>query len=137
LNSPDEAGGGDMTTTSSDPGLQLRPMVHVADLAASIAFYRQLGGEIIHGGQDTDWVLMQLGTVQIGLVARPPDAQRGEGQVELTFGAAMPLEELEGRLHRAGFRVAEVTTDRDFGEQLLVRTPDDLLIKITEREPED
>ena len=117
--------------------LQLRPLVHVRDMTASVAFYEHLGGEIIHGGQDTDWVLMQLCTVQIGLVARPPDAQRGEGQVELTFGAAMPLDELERRLHRAGFRVAEVTTDRDFGEQLLVRTPDGLLIKIAQREPEN
>ena len=126
-----------MTTTSSDPGLQLRPMVHVADLAASIAFYEQLGGEVIHGGPESDWVLMQLGAVQIGLIAHAPDARRREGAVELTFNAAMRLDELERQLRRAGFRTAEMTRDRDFGEQLQVRTPDGLLIKITQREPED
>lgn len=126
-----------MVTAHTDPGLHLRPMVHVADMAASIAFYRQLGGEIIHGDQESDWVLFQLGLIQIGLVARPPDAARGESPVELTFGAAMPLAELEQRLHRAGFPVAEVATDRDFGEQLRVRTPDGLLIKINQREPEE
>ena len=124
-----------MITVGSDPALYLRPMLHVADLAASITFYEQLGGEIIHGGRDTDWVLMQLGSVQIGLVTRPPDRARGEDAVELTFDTAMPLTELESRLHRAGFPVAEVDTDRDFGEQLHVRTPDGLLIKISQREP--
>ena len=117
--------------------LHLQPLVHVADLAASIAFYEQLGGAVVHGGRDSDWVLMQLGTVQIGLVARPPDTARGESTVELHFGAAVPLEELERRLHRAGFPVAEVVADRDRGEQLRVRTPDGLLIKISQREPED
>jgi catechol 2,3-dioxygenase-like lactoylglutathione lyase family enzyme len=111
-------------------------MVHVDDVAASIAFYEQLGAEIVHGGRDSEWVLLQLGTVQIGLLARRPDAARGETPVELHFGSAMPLEQLERRLHRAGFPVAEVTTDRDFGEQLRVRTPDGLLIRISQREPD-
>lgn len=126
-----------MATARSDPGLHLRPMVHVADMAASIAFYRQLGGEIIHGGRESDWVLIQLGPIQLGLIAGPADTARGESPVELMFSAEMPLDELERQLHRAGFRVAEVTTDHNFGDQLQVRTPDGLLIKITQREPED
>jgi catechol 2,3-dioxygenase-like lactoylglutathione lyase family enzyme len=126
-----------MATSVRDPGLFLQPMVHVDDLAASITFYEQLGGEVIHGGRDTPWVLMQLGTVQIGLVARPPETDNGESVVELHFGAAMPLDQLERRLHRAGFPVAEVTTDEVLGEQLRVRTPDGLLIKISQREAGD
>jgi catechol 2,3-dioxygenase-like lactoylglutathione lyase family enzyme len=127
-----------MSAARSGPGLHVRPMVHVADLAVSIAFYQQLGGEIIHGDPErSSWVLIQLGPVQIGLIARPPDASRGEAPVELTFGAEIPLDELERRLHHAGFRVAEVTTDEDFGEQLQVRSPDGLLIKISQREPEN
>ncbi|WP_250001955.1 VOC family protein [Actinoplanes sp. M2I2] len=122
--------------TPTDPGLLLRPMLHVDDLAASIAFYRQLGGEVIHGGEDTDWVLLQLGTIQIGLLRRPPDRARGEDTVELTFDAAMPLAELESQLHRAGIPVDEVGTDRDFGEQLHVRTPEGLLLKISRRVPD-
>lgn len=125
-----------MTTTRTDPGLLLRPMLHVTDLAASIAFYRQLGGEVIHGGDGSDWVLMQLGTVQIGLLVRAPDRARGEDTLELTFDAAMPLAELESKLHRAGIPVVEVGTDRDFGEQLHLRTPEGLLLKIGKREPD-
>jgi catechol 2,3-dioxygenase-like lactoylglutathione lyase family enzyme len=121
-----------MTTT--DPGLLLRPMLHVDDLAASVAFYRQLGGEVIHGGEDSDWVLMQLGTVQIGLLTRPPDRERGEDTVELTFDASMPLPQLESRLHQAGIPVGD-GTDHHYGEQLHVRTPEGLLLKISRREP--
>ncbi len=116
--------------TQTDPGLLLRPMLHVDDLAASIAFYRQLGGEVIHGGAETEWVLMQLGTVQIGLLARPPDRDRGEDTIELTFDASIPLAQLESHLHRAGFPAAGVGSDRDFGEQLHLRTPEGLLLKI-------
>ena len=88
------------------PGLQLHPAVHVADMAAGIAFYQHLGAELIHGGRDADWTLMQLGTVQIGLLAQPPATELGECAVELNFSAAMPLDRLEQRLRRAGVPVA-------------------------------
>ena len=117
-----------MAIVRTDPGLQLRPVVHVRDLVASIAFYELLGGELIHGGLDTGWVLLQLGTVQIVL------AVDGEAGVDLHFGAAMPLEQLERRLHRAGYPVAEVATGRDFDDQLRVRTPDGFDITISRRE---
>jgi hypothetical protein len=112
-------------------GLQLQPLVHVGDMAASIAFYEQLGGEIIHGSRDGEWVLMQVGTTQIGLVTDPPNTGRGESTVELNFGAADPLEHLQQRL-----RGAELTRHRDFGRQLQVRSPDGLLIKISQLEPD-
>lgn len=112
-------------------GLQLQPMVHVRDMPASVAFYQRLGGEIIHGTVDDDWVLMQVGTVQITLVRRPADPVRGESAVELVFGATAPLERLRQRLPDA-----EMTVHRDFGEQLEVRTPDGLLVRINQLEPD-
>lgn len=112
-------------------GLQLQPLVHVVDMAASVAFYERLGGEIIHGSPDADWVLMQVGTTQIALVTDPPDAGHGESTVELNFGAATPLDRLQQRLGGA-----ELTIHRDFGRQLEVRSPDGLLIKIRELEPD-
>lgn len=115
--------------------MELRPLVHVSDMAASIGFYEKLGAEVIHGGRDSDWVLLQLGTVQIGLLARPADEARGETPVELHFGAPGPLEQWERRLHRAGVPIAEVAADQGLGEQLCVRTPDGTLVKISQREP--
>ena len=112
-------------------GLQLQPMVHVRDMPASVAFYRRLGGEIIHGAEDADWVLMQVGTVQIALVRRPADPVRGESAVELVFGATAPLELLRQRLPGA-----QLAVHQDFGEQLEVRTPDGMLIRINQLEPD-
>ena len=110
----------------TSPGLQVQPMVHVADMAASVAFYERLGGEVIHGGSDTEWTLMQLGTTQIGLLARPPKTELGESTVELNFTVEASLEDL----HRA-IPGAQIVVHRDFGEQVLVRSPDGLLIKIS------
>jgi catechol 2,3-dioxygenase-like lactoylglutathione lyase family enzyme len=115
----------------TSPGLELQPVVHVHDMAASVAFYERLGGEMIHGTRDGDWVLMQVGTAQIRLVAEPPNHGRGETTVELNFAAAAPIEQLQREL--PGARLA---TDRDFGRQLQVRSPDGLLIKINQREPD-
>ncbi|WP_433721761.1 VOC family protein [Actinoplanes sp. CA-051413] len=118
------------------PGLQLQPMVHVDDMPAAVAFYEKLGGEINHGDRDGEWVLMQVGTSQIGLVTRPPDASRGESTVELNFTATMPLDRLEQLLRAQGVTVVEVAVDRDLGVRLHVETPDGMPIKIHQVEPE-
>jgi hypothetical protein len=121
------------TTT---PGLMLQPMVHVQDMAASVAFYEYLGGSIIHGSSEEDWVLMQVGSAQIGLVAHPPDPEQGEGTVELNFHCEMPLDELENQLRDTDVAAARITTDVAFGRQLQVKSPDGLLIKINQVDPE-
>jgi hypothetical protein len=118
------------------PALMLQPMVHVKDMAASVAFYEHLGGSIIHGARDGDWTLMQVGSSQIGLLATPPDPEQGEGTVELNFHCPMPLDQLEAQLRTTDVIVAQVTTDQSFGRQLQVRTPDGMLIKINEVEPD-
>ncbi|RSM56655.1 hypothetical protein DMB66_33725 [Actinoplanes sp. ATCC 53533] len=118
------------------PGLQLQPMVHVDDMASAVDFYEKLGGEVNHGDRDGDWVLMQVGTAQIGLVTRPPDASRGESTVELNFTATMPLARLERMLRERGVTVVEVATDRDLGTRLHVETPEGMPIKIHQVEPD-
>jgi hypothetical protein len=118
------------------PGLHLQPMVHVGDMAASVDFYEKLGGEVIHGDPDDEWVLMQVGTAQIGLVTRPPDAYRGESTVELNFAATMPLDRLERLLRDHGLTTVEVATDGEQGTQLRVETPDGMPIKIHQVEPD-
>ncbi|MEU7902971.1 VOC family protein [Actinoplanes sp. NPDC049118] len=112
------------------PGLQLQPMVHVGDMATAVAFYEKLGGEINHGDRNGDWVLMQVGTAQIGLVTRPPDAARGASTVELNFSATMPLDRLERWLRDHGVKIVEVARDLDLGTQLHVETPDGMPIRI-------
>jgi catechol 2,3-dioxygenase-like lactoylglutathione lyase family enzyme len=111
-------------------------VVHVADMAASVAFFEDLGAEVIHGGPDSGYVLMQLGTVQIGLLVRPADTatDTAPGAVELSFAAAIPLDDLEQRLRGHGVTIAKSSHNTDFGPQLHVRTPDGLLVKIGQLE---
>jgi hypothetical protein len=118
------------------PALMLQPMVHVEDMATSVAFYEHLGGSIIHGDRDESWVLMQVGSAQIGLLATPPNHEQGEGTVELNFHSEMPLEQLEEQLRESDLAVARITNDLAFGRQLQIRSPDGMLIKINEVEPE-
>jgi len=117
-------------------GLQLQPLVHVDDMAAAVAFYEKLGGEINHGDRSGEWVLMQVGTAQIGLVTRPPDASRGESVVELNFTATMPLDRLVQLLGEQGVTIVKLAADRDLGMQLHVETPEGMPIKIHQVEPE-
>jgi post-segregation antitoxin (ccd killing protein)/uncharacterized glyoxalase superfamily protein PhnB len=119
-----------------DPGMRLRPMVHVEEMAASVAFYEQLGGEIVHGSRDGDWVLLCVAGARIGLLAHPPNPEQNEGTVELNFEATEPLEQLEERLRAAGVQIARPTNDEGFGRQLQLASPDGLLLKIDELEPE-
>ncbi len=133
--------GTDATTVAmprlpSAHALQFQPMVHVEDMAAAMAFYERLGAEVVHGSGADDWVLLQLGTTQLGLLAHPPRTEDGECTVELNFAAAAPLEDLERRLRDAGVAIAGLATHRDFGDQLQVRSPDGLLIKISQLEPD-
>ncbi|MEV8505728.1 VOC family protein [Actinoplanes sp. NPDC051475] len=118
------------------PGLQLQPMVHVAEMADAVAFYERLGGEIVHGDRDGEWVLMQVGTAQIGLVTRPPDPAHGESTVELNFSATMPLERLEKMLRDRGVTVVRLAMDPDLGARLHVETPDGMPVKIHQVEPD-
>ena len=134
--------GGAETTTVTMPvipaghAMQLQPIVHVDDMPAAVEFYERLGAELVHGSPADDWVLLQLGTTQISLLAHPPRADDGECTVELNFAAATPLDDLERRLRGAGVTIAGFETHPDFGDQLQVRSPDGLLIKINQREPD-
>jgi catechol 2,3-dioxygenase-like lactoylglutathione lyase family enzyme len=115
---------------------RLQPMVHVEDMAAAVAFYEALGGVVRQGSREGDWVLMGIGGGEISLLAHPPNPEQHEGKVELNFQAAGPLGELERALRRAGVAIVRPVSDEGFGRQLQVASPDGLLIKINELDPE-
>lgn len=123
-------------TDPDAPAVQLQPMVHVADMPAAVAFYEALGAEVQNGSRDGDWVLLRVGGAEIGLLAHPPNPEQGEGAVELNFAVEGGLERLEAGLREAGVAIARPTSDEGFGRQLQVRSPDGLLVKINEIEPE-
>lgn len=115
--------------------LRMQPMVHVEDMAASVSFYEALGGTVVHGSRDGDWVLMSLAGAEIGLLAHPANPEQGEGTVELNFTTS-GLAEIEERLRAAGVEVTQPARDEAFGRQLQLVAPGGLLVKVNELEPE-
>lgn len=126
-----------VTNDKPTPDLTLQPIVHVTDLRGTLAVLEQaLGARLENGSRDGDWVLVSVGGAQVGLLAHPPNPEQGEGQVELSFASATPLEEVEAAAAEAGVEIAAPTADEGFGRQLQLRTPDGLLIKVNDLEPD-
>lgn len=124
------------TGPAPQPETRLQPMVHVGDLSATVGFWELMGAEVREGSRDGDWVLLELGGAEFGLLAHPPNPDQGEGQVELNCCSVGSLADLEERLRTAGADIVAPTTDEAFGRQLQVRTPDGLLVKINELQPD-
>ncbi len=119
-----------------EPGTRLQPIVHVTDMAAAVAFWELMGAEVREGSRDGDRALLEMGGAEFGLLAHPPNPEQGEGQIELNCSCLGPLTDVEDRLRSAGADVVSPTTDEAFGRHLHVRTPDGLLVKINELQPD-
>lgn len=120
---------------TSMTGLHLQPMVHVQDMAASLAFYEALGAQLARGSRDGDFALLAVGDAQLSLLAHPPNPEQGEGEVELNFDTDRDLAHIESHLRDANIDIVQPVTDEAFGRQLQVRSPDGLLIKINQLDP--
>ena len=114
----------------------LQPMVHVEDMASSVAFYEARGAEMVQGSRDGDFALLRLGSGELSLLAHPPNPEQDEVQVELNFVTSGDLEALEKRLRAKNVAVAAPASDEAFGGQLQLRTPDGLLVKVNRLEPD-
>lgn len=113
-------------------GLWLQPMVHVERMDTAVAFYEALGGSVLHGSRDGDFVMLRIGGAQLGLLAHQPNPEQNEGLVELNFETTEPLDALEQRLRDTQVTIAQPGTDEAFGAQLQLRTPDGPLVKINQ-----
>ncbi|GAA4789213.1 hypothetical protein GCM10023200_24800 [Actinomycetospora chlora] len=124
-----------MTDRNEGSGVRLRPMVHVADLAASLAFYELLGARVVDGSRDVDRVVMEIGDARLGLLAHPPYPDQCQNAVELGFESTDPLEEVEARLRARGATITRPPSDRASGRRLQLVSPDGLLLTIDELDP--
>ena len=120
----------------TDRNLRLQPMVHVEDMAASLSFYEALGASVRQGSRDGDFVVVDIGGAELGFLAHPPNPQQNEGTVELNFECTSAVADLEDDLRALGVTITQPTTDEGFGRQLQVTSPDGLLIKINELDPQ-
>lgn len=117
-----------------DTGVRLQPVVHVDDLTAAVGFWELIGAQVREGRRDGDWALLEMGGAAFSLSALPPNAEQDHGPIELTCWCTGPVAELEDRLRAADAVVVAPTTDEAVGRRLQVRTPDGLLVTITERQ---
>ena len=127
-----------MTTTRGTGALGLRPqpMVHVADLTEALRFYQGLGAQIVFSSRDGDWALIEFDGARIGLLGRPPGDGKRE-TVELQFTSHRPLEEVEDQMRSLDPRfIFRGVADEAFGRMLRLQTPDGLLVKVIEIEPD-
>jgi catechol 2,3-dioxygenase-like lactoylglutathione lyase family enzyme len=115
-------------------GLRIQPMIHVADMSASLEFYEALGGQLVFGSRDGDWALIEFDGSMISLLAHPPGDGRRE-TVELQFTSEVELETLQTHIQTIapGF-IERGVADEAFGRMLKLKTPDGLLVKVLELE---
>lgn len=107
--------------------MKLQPMVHVEDLNASLEFYESLGAAVLHADPDGDFALLQLADgTELSLLAHPPNPEQHEGEVELNFEAT--TDEL-AQFASSPYAVGDVEST-GFGQQLILRSPGGLLIKL-------
>ncbi len=116
--------------------ITLQPMLHVKNMGKSLDFYDQLGATVLNGSRDDDWVLLRFGATELGLLAHPENPEQNEGKVELNFEYEASLEKLEEKLREAGVKIARPAGDEGFGSQLQLESPDGILVKINQLDPE-
>ena len=115
-------------------GLKIQPMVHVANMSASLEFYEALGGQLVFGSRDGDWALIEFDGSMISLLAHPPGDGKRE-TVELQFTTKVMLEALQTHIQAiAPDFIERGIADEAFGRMLKLKTPDGLLVKILELE---
>ena len=108
--------------------LKFMPIIHVSNMAKSVDFYVALGGSVVVGSRDGDWVQISFGQSEIGLLAHPPAP--GEGDIELAFCFAEPLKGVEKTAEEQGLRILLKAAEEAFGEQLQLEDPDGRKVKI-------
>ena len=116
--------------------LTVQPLLHVEDMGKALEFYTKLGATILNGSRDGDWTLLRFGTTELGLLAHPANPEQNEGNVELNFASTASLEKLEQKLREEGVTIARPTGDEGFGFQLQLESPDGMLVKINQIDPE-
>jgi predicted lactoylglutathione lyase len=116
------------------PRLTLMPLVYVADLDKSIAFYSILGGKVSARSRSGTWAELRFGDSILALHQADHPSGSDASAIELCFVSSDALEALQDRLSEAGIRMERPVTDEAFGFSMMVRDPDDLPIQINQHD---
>jgi predicted lactoylglutathione lyase len=108
--------------------MSLLPLAHVSNMRQSVAFYEALGGRVVIGSRDGDWVQMAFGNSQLGLLGHP--AEPGASDIEIAFEHDGPLIDVEAAVKAQGVKILRGAADEAFSEQLQLEDPDGRKVKI-------
>jgi uncharacterized glyoxalase superfamily protein PhnB len=86
------------------------------DMACTVAFYRMLGFEIIHGGDNAAFTSFRAGTGFLNLVAQP---------AERTWSYHSDVDSLYASVIAAGYRPDTAPRDAEWGERFFHLTDPD------------
>lgn len=112
--------------------LALMPILYVANVPRSVAFFQGLGLQLTAHDRAFGWAELRLGDAILGIHAARPAMV--VGTVELTLDSRAPLEAIASQLEAAGLVPEQPITDEAFGRTLRVRDPDGNTIQIGEHD---
>ena len=114
------------------------PIISTPDLAASLAFYRDLLGatvsyDFLGADGEPDHVGLELGSAELG-IGRDLTASAGPSERFALWVYADDCDAAVERLRAAGVRIVEEPTDQPWGERIArVADPDGNLVIIGQR----
>lgn len=119
--------------------MNVMPIRYVRDMATARRFYEALG---LSFGLATRpprtgpsrWVELEAAAGGLALHYLPPGDE--EPEVELSFTATEPLEQVIARIRAAGYEPATAIVDESFGRSFTVRDPEGMVIQVNEHDPE-
>jgi catechol 2,3-dioxygenase-like lactoylglutathione lyase family enzyme len=115
--------------------VKLRPIHFVPDVDEAIRFYEALGLRTAARARPGHWVELEADGGELGLHDQAvADDGAGRVGIQLNFIADEPLEDVEQRLHDAGFPPDGTIVDREWGRQLCVPGPGGLVVLVDERD---
>jgi catechol 2,3-dioxygenase-like lactoylglutathione lyase family enzyme len=85
------------------------------EMPRAVRFYRALGFEVLHGGEDSPFTSFRAGTGYLNLIAQPAE-RRWSWWGRVIFYVA-DVDALHARALAAGFQPATVPRDAEWGER--------------------
>jgi catechol 2,3-dioxygenase-like lactoylglutathione lyase family enzyme len=125
----------------------LMPIVYAANVNTTVAFYERLGLKPRARSRSGLWTELDVDGAILAVHAahaaptatgdvRDPDVPHHAGEVDISFVATEPLEQLMERLVPAGVNPERGIADEAFGRSVILRDPDGRLVQINEHDEE-
>ena len=93
------------------------------DMSRAVRFYRIMGFEIIHGGEDAEFTSFRAGTSYLNLIAQPAERKWSWWGRVIFYDS--DVDALHARVVAAGYRPDTAPRDAEWGERFFHLTDPD------------